>query len=157
MKRWLQPFHICDDIVNLVALREQFLTQAGCWVDGRYLQSSSGLECLLSILRTCQESLQSCYFLAGRVFLKPDVLVLVTWVTNIFRAGEVGEKLFFFVEFLSTVFKAWSATTAWPGRDLAGAWSAGIDHTTYYGPSSLLPRPSQLLKWQYQYDLVRCK
>ena len=52
----------------------------------------------------------------------------------------------FFVELLSTVFKAWGATTAWPGRDLAGAWSAGIDHTTYYGPSSLLPRPSQLLK-----------
>lgn len=65
-----------------------------------------------------------------------------------------GWKIIFFCGIVvTTVFKAWSATTAWPGRDLAGAWSAGIDHTTYYGPSSLLPRPSQLLKWRYKYDL----
>ena len=66
-----------------------------------------------------------------------------------------GKIVFFCVKFLSTVFKAWSATTTWPGRDLAGAWSAGIDHTTYYGPSSLLPRPSQLLKWRYKFDLEK--
>ena len=67
-----------------------------------------------------------------------------------------GWKIIFFCGIVvTTVFKAWSATTAWPGRDLAGAWSAGIDHTTYYGPSSLLPRPSQLLKWRYKFDLEK--